>query len=150
MNRRFLCSLLAAAACGMIATTSAEAGAPGAAGIKRTVQIRVFNDSEDGVFVVGFNEQQLERIGGVPTVQQARRNGGTYIAPGASKLIKVPAGRGLLAAWFADEFPGGGPLPEPETRFPYQLNAHARTTAGVDNVDDTLEITIPRGVHAMP
>lgn len=145
MIRRLFCGLLAVAAAGLFAGTSAEAGAPGAAGIKRTVSIKVFNDTEgDAIYVVGFSDKQLADLGGIPTVKQAKKNGATYIAAGGSKTIMVPAGMGQVAVWFAGDIPGSGPLPEPESGTAYKLNAHAKTTAGVFNVDDSLEITIPR------
>ena len=56
----------------------------------------------------------------------------------------VPAGNGELVAWFAGDIPPSGPLPEPEAGAAYKLNSGAKTTAGVFNVDDSLEITIPR------
>jgi hypothetical protein len=145
MIRRLFCGLLAVAAAGLFASTSAEAGAPGAAGIKRTVSIKVFNDTEgDAIYVVGFNDKQIAKLSGIPTVQQAKKNGGTYIAAGSSKTIMVPAGNGELVAWFAGDIPPSGPLPEPEAGAAYKLNSGAKTTAGVFNVDDSLEITIPR------
>ncbi len=145
MMRRLFNGLLAVAAVGLFMTASAEAGAPGAAGIKRTVSIKVFNDTEgDAIYVVGFNEKQIAKVGGIPTVQQAKKNGGTYIAAGSSKTIMVPAGNGEVVVWFAGDVPPSGPLPEPESGAAYKLNSGAKTTAGVFNVDDSLEITIPR------
>lgn len=144
MIRRSCVGLLVLGTLGLL-TTSAEAGAPGAGGVKRTVSIKVFNDTEgDAIYVVGFNAKQMSMISGAPTVQQARKNGGVYIAPGSSKTILVPAGRGQLATWFAADIPASGALPEPEATADYALNNHAKTTAGVFNIDSTLEITIPR------
>jgi hypothetical protein len=145
MIRRLFSGLLAVAAVGLFVSDSAQAGAPGAAGIKRTVSIKVFNDTEgDAIYVVGFNDKQLAKLSGIPTVQQAKKNGGTYIAAGSSKTIMVPAGNGEVAVWFAGDVPPSGPLPEPESGAIYKLNNGAKTTAGVYNVDDSLEITIPR------
>jgi len=126
-------------------TPAAEAGAPGISGVKRTVSIKVFNDTMgDAIYVVGFNKKQVESLKSVPTVQQAKKNGGVYIAPGSSKTILVPAGKGELVVWFAGDIPPSGPLPEPEDGVLYNLNSHAKTTAGVFTDDGTLGITIPR------
>ena len=144
MIRRSCVGLLVLGTLGFLAT-SAEAGAPGAGGVKRTVSIKVFNDTEgDAIYVVGFNAKQMSMISGTPTVQQAKKNGGVYIAPGSSKTILVPAGQGQLVTWFAADIPASGPLPTPEATANYALNNHAKTTAGVFNTDSTLEITIPR------
>ena len=145
MIRRTLVGLFMLGAAGLLVTPAAEAGAPGVSGVKRTVSVKVFNDtSGDGIYVVGFNKKQIESLQAVPTVQQAKKNGGVYIAAGSSKTILVPAGKGELVVWFADDIPAGGSLPEPEDGVMYNLNSHAKTTAGVFNVDDTLGITIPR------
>ena len=145
MIRRSLVGLFVLGALGFLSATSAEAGAPGVSGVKRTVSIKVFNDSDgEAIYVVGFNRKQLESLAAIPTVQQAKKNGGVYIAAGANKTILVPAGLGEIAVFFAGESPPSGPLPEPESSVAYKLNPHAKTTAGVYSVDDTLEITIPR------
>jgi hypothetical protein len=145
MNRRLFHGLMALAVVGFLTNAAAEAGAPGVAGVKRTVSIKVFNDTAgDAIFVVGFNEKQIAAVSGIPTVAQAKKNGGTYIAAGSSKTIKVPAGKGEVVVWFAGDVPPSGLLPEPESGAYYKLNASAKTTAGVYNVDDSLEIVIPR------
>lgn len=144
MIRRSVVGLFVLGMLGMLAPT-AEAGAPGVAGVKRTVSIKVFNDTAgEAIYVVGFNRKQIESLAGIPTVKQAMKNGGVYIAAGSSKTILVPAGKGELVVFFADEIPPSGPLPEPEDGVAYNLNNHAKTTAGVFDVDDSLEITIPR------
>ncbi|MBM4011106.1 MAG: hypothetical protein FJ286_06965 [Planctomycetes bacterium] len=144
MIRRSVVGLFVLGAIGLLAS-AAEAGAPGVSGVRRTVSIKVFNDSHgDGIYVVGFNRKQLESLSGIPTVQQAKKNGGVYIPTGSNKTLLVPAGQGRIAVFFAGEIPPSGPLPEPEDSVSYNLNNHAKTTAGVDNFDDTLRITIPR------
>lgn len=145
MIRRTVVGLFVLGAFGLLATPVAEAGAPGISGVKRTVSIKVFNDTAgDAIYVVGFNKKQVESLPAVPTVKQAKKNGGVYIAPGSSKTILVPAGKGELVVWFAGDIPPSGPLPEPEDGVLYNLNSHAKTTAGVFNTDSTLGITIPR------
>lgn len=145
MIRRTFVGLFVLGAIGLLVTPVAEAGAPGISGVKRTVSIKVFNDTEgDAIYVVGFNKKQVESLKSPPTVQQAKKNGGVYIAAGGSKTILVPAGKGELVVWFAGDIPPSGPLPEPEDGVMYNLNSHAKTTAGVFNTDSTLGITIPR------
>lgn len=144
MIRRSLVGLFVLGAIGFLAS-SAEAGAPGVSGVKRTVSIKVYNDTDgDAIYVVGFNLKQLESLSGIPTVNQAKKNGGVYIPAGSNKTILVPAGKGQIAVFFAGDIPPSGPLPEPEDTVGYNLNNHAKTTAGVFNVDSTLQITIPR------
>ncbi|MFM7243891.1 MAG: hypothetical protein ACKO40_06905 [Planctomycetaceae bacterium] len=144
MIRRIVVGLFVLGAVGLL-VAPAEAGAPGVSGVKRTVSIKVFNDTEgDAIYVVGFNQKQIESLPAVPTVQQAKKNGGVYIAAGSSKTILVPAGKGELVVWFAGDIPPSGPLPEPEDGVMYNLNSSAKTTAGVFNTDSTLGITIPR------
>jgi hypothetical protein len=145
MIRRTFVGLFVLGAIGFLTAPAAEAGAPGLAGVKRTVSIKVFNDTAgDAIYVVGFNKKQVQSLPAVPTVQQAKKNGGVYIAPGSSKTILVPAGKGELVVWFAGDIPPSGPLPEPEDGVLYNLNASAKTTAGVFSDGSTLGITIPR------
>jgi len=145
MIRRTVLGWFVLGAVGLLLTPAAEAGAPGVSGVKRTVSIKVFNDTAGAaIYVVGFNKKQVESLPAVPTVQQAKKNGGVYIAAGGSKTILVPAGKGELVVWFADDIPASGPLPEPEDGALYNLNSHAKTTAGVFSIDGTLGITIPR------
>lgn len=145
MIRRSLVGLFIFGAIGLLSASSAEAGTPGVAGAKRTVSIKVFNDTAGkAIYVVGFTQKQIDALSGDPTVKQAKKNGGVYIAAGSHKTILVPAGKGVLAVFFADEIPPSGPLPDAEAYAAYNLNAHAKTTAGVRSIDSTLEITIPR------
>jgi hypothetical protein len=133
----------------------AEAGAAGARGTKRTVSIKVFNDTSDSdIYVVGIGEKQAQNLPQPVTLSLANKNGGVFIAPGKSKTILVPGGKGALVAFCADEFVKGQPLPEPGGEALYNLSPGSKTTAGVYEAHDNgastavngcqLNVTIPR------
>lgn len=147
MNRRVVLGVLAIAAMALTAAP-AQAGAAGARGAKRTVSIKVFNDSmETDVYVVGIGAKQAQSLPQPVTVKLANQNGGVYIAPGKSKTILVPGGQGALLAFFAEDVVKGGNLPEPAAEALYNLSPGSKTTAGVFEIEDgppELEITIPR------
>jgi hypothetical protein len=126
----------------------AEAGAAGARGTKRTVSIKVFNDTQgQDIYVVGVGEKQAQSLPQPVPVKLANQNGGVYIAPGKSKTILVPGGRGALFAFLAEDVVKGGTLPEEAAEAFYNLSPGSKTTAGVFEIEDgpvELEITIPR------
>jgi len=138
-----------------VTTAPAQAGAPGARGAKRTVSIKVFNDTFDSdIYVVGIGENQAQNLSGPVSVTFANKNGGVFIAPGKSKTILVPGGKGALVAFFAADIMKGVPLPDPEGEAFYNLSPGSKTTAGVydahaDGVSAAVDgggliVTIPR------
>ncbi|MGB8854298.1 MAG: hypothetical protein WCC69_12105 [Pirellulales bacterium] len=148
MNRRVAMGLLAIGAV-MLMAAPAQAGAAGARGAKRTVSIKVFNDTTGtDVYVVGIGEKQAQSLPQPVSVKLANQNGGVYIAPGKSKTILVPGGKGALVAFFADDVVKGGVLPpEPAAEALYNLSPGSKTTAGVFEIEDgpiELGISIPR------
>ena len=129
----------------MLMAAPAQAGAPGARGTKRTVSIKVFNDTlNSDIYVVGISEKQSQSLPQPVSVKLANQNGGVYIAPGKSKTILVPGGRGALLAFFAGDVVKGGVLPLPEAEALYNLSPGSKTTAGVFNDNGGLGINIPR------
>jgi hypothetical protein len=147
MIRRVAMGLLAIGAV-MLMAAPAQAGAAGARGAKRTVSIKVFNDSvASDIYVVGIGEKQAQGLPQPVSVKLANQNGGVYIAPGKSKTILVPGGKGALLAFFADDVVKGGTLPEPAAEALYNLSPGSKTTAGVFEIEDgpiELGINIPR------
>lgn len=144
MIRRVAIGLVTMGALALMAAP-AQAGASGVRGVKRTVSIKVFNDTEgDGIYVVGVGEKQAQGFQPPVPVKLANQNGGVYIAPGKSKTILVPGGKGALVAFFAGDVEKGGLLPEPEAEAFYNLAPGSKTTAGVFTDNGGLGISIPR------
>lgn len=154
MIRRVALSVLAIAMVAVMAAP-AQAGAAGARGTKRTVSIKVFNDTFDSdIYVVGIGEKQAQNLPDPVTLSFANKNGGVFIAPGKSKTILVPGGKGALVAFCADEIMKGEPLPEPGGEALYNLSPGSKTTAGVFDTHANgastavngceLNVTIPR------
>lgn len=145
MIRRVAMGLLAIGAV-MLMSAPAQAGAAGARGTKRTVSIKVFNDTDgQDIYVVGIGEKQAQSLPKDVPVKLANQNGGVYIAPGKSKTILVPGGKGALLVFYAEGVVKGGTLPPPESEAIYNLAPGSKTTAGVLGDELGLDIAIPRG-----
>ena len=136
MIRRYAIGLLALVAIGFVAAP-AEAGG-GGTGTKRSVSIKTSNLTAGEVCVFSLTEKQAA-AGTFPTsVKDAQKNfGGVVITAGKSKTVKVPAGKGVLAA-----FDPAGLLAANGAG--YNLNNGASTTARVgDDGAGNLVVTIP-------
>jgi len=136
MIRRYAIGLLALVAIGFVAAP-AEAGG-GNAGTKRSVSIKTSNLTAGEVCVFGLTEKQVA-AGTLPkSVKDAQKNfGGVVIAPGKSKTVKVPSGKGALGA-----FDVAGVLAPNGAA--YNLNNGASTTARVgDDGAGNLVVLIP-------